>query len=330
MAPAHTLSSPDLWHLGKDTTGSYLSEQARLAEAAEERPPFDHPIRGPSMSATRWQQLLTEPGELKDDAAFEQWFDDIAGRLLCGCTFLVGSEPHRFTEIEFYYHGGAHLDPFTHRDPIQRHTGLWYFHRTGGIYRGGSFKGFDLTFGGESAFGGVLIRGIEQIEGDLVDGPSLSVDHLLARTEAVDVATLDEAIESRPGWDPDNPLRLLWLDRMEERRLVKCFRVGLSLKKHRKSEPPPRYIMKSYRYLSEPRRISKGKLHMALGLHAQGATPAEIRETTGCTRGALERYIADFEEGKKEADFDSYFGIELGPKELARLYGLWHAMYGQG
>jgi hypothetical protein len=282
------------------------------------------------MSASRWQQLLTEPGELKGDAAFEAWFDEIARRLLCGCTFLVGSEPHRFTEIEFYYHGGSHLDPFTHRDPIQRQTGLWYFHRTGGMYRGGSFKGFDLTYGGQGAFGGVLIRGIEPDGGEPIDGPSLSVDHLLARTEAPDVATLDEAIQARPAWEADNPLRLLWREDVQERFLLKCFRVGLSLKRYRPAEPPAHYIMKSYRYLSEPRRISKGKQHMALGLYAQGATPAEIREKTGCTKGALERYIADFEEGKKETSFDPFFGIELGPRELARLYGLWQLKYGKG
>ena len=279
------------------------------------------------MSASRWQQLLTEPGEMKDDTAHEPWFDEIARRLLCGCTFLVGSEPHRFTEIEVYYHGGAHLDPFTHRDPIQKYMGLWYFHRTGGIYRGGSFKGLDLTFGGPSSFGGILIRGIEQDDGVLIDGPSLTVDHLLARTEAANVATLDEAIEARPGWDADNPLRLLWRDEMQERFVVKCFRVGLTLKRLKKAEPPARYLMKNYRYLSEPRRIGKGKQHMALGLYASGLTAVEVREKTGCTRGALERYVADFEEGKKETSFDPYFGIELGPKELARLYGLWQVKY---
>jgi hypothetical protein len=121
----------------------------------------------------------------------------------------------------------------------------------------------------------------------------------------------------------------VWRDEVTERPILKCFRVGLSLKRYRKSEPPAHYIMKSYRYLSEPRRISKGKQHMAQALYAGGASPAEIREKTGCTKGALERYIADYEEGRKEASFDPYFGIELGPKELARLYGLWQTRYGR-
>jgi hypothetical protein len=280
------------------------------------------------MSILQWKELLVEPMGLSEDAAFAGWFDAIARRLLCGTRLLVADVPHRFTEVEFYYHGEPHTDTFTHRDPIQKGTGLWYFHRTNGVYRGGSFKGFDLTFGGPGAFGGVLIRGIEQEGGPLVDGPSLSVDHLLATTGAASVAALDEGIEVRPAWDRDNPLSLEWLPELADRPLLRTARVGLSLKRLRKSELPPRYIMRRYRYLSEPKRISKGKQHMVLALHADGVAPEQIRARTGCTKGAMERYIADYQEGKKEADFSGYFGIDPGPKELARLHGLWQAKYG--
>lgn len=281
------------------------------------------------MSILQWKELLTEPlGLGGDDAAFAAWFDAIAARLLRGTRFLVADVAHRFTEVEVYYHGGPHTDTFTHRDPIQTGTGLWYFHRTAGVYRGGSFKGFDLTFGGASAFGGVLIRGLEQEGGALIDGPSLCVDHLLATTGAADVATLDEGLEGRPAWDRDNLLYLEWLPELADRPLLRTARVGLSLKRLRQSELPPRYILRRYRYLSEPKRISKGKQHMALALHADGLTPEEIRARTGCARAALERYIADYEEGKQEADFAAYFGIDLGPRELARLHGLWRAKFG--
>jgi hypothetical protein len=241
---------------------------------------------------------------------------------------LVGSEPHRFTEIEFYYFGELHPDPFTHRDPIQKECGRWYFHRTRGVYRGGSFKGFDLTFGGREAFGGVLIRGLEAPDGTLIDGPSLCVDHLLARTEAADVATLDEAIAERVAWDEENPLQLEWKDTPEERPLLRSSRVGLSLKRSKKSPEPPRYIMRRYRYLSEPRRISKGKLHMVLALHAQGLSIDQIHARTGCPRQTIQRYVADFEEGRLQVDFDPYYGIDLSPKDLCRLHGTWHSAYG--
>jgi hypothetical protein len=285
--------------------------------------------RSKSMSRAEWERLLLEPGELAEDAAFAAWFDQVARRLLCGCRLMVAEVPHRLTEVEFYYYGGSHLDLFAHRDPIQKQLARWYFHRTGGIYRGGSFKGLDLTFAGPAAFGGVLIRGLEQEGGPLVDGPSLSVDHLLRTTGTADVSALDEAIEGRPAWDADNPLRLVWSPELTERDVLKTARVGLSLKKLRKAEAPTRFIMKPYRYLSEPRRIAKGKIHMVLALHAAGVPAAEIREKTNCTKGAVDRYIADYEEGKREASFDPYFGVELGPRELCRLHGLWQAKYGR-
>ena len=48
---------------------------------------------------------------------------------------------------------------------------------------------------------------------------------------------------------------------------------------------------------------------------------------TGCTKGALDRYLADFEEGRKVGDFTPFWGVEIGPKELAQLHGAWHAKF---
>jgi hypothetical protein len=274
-----------------------------------------------------WQTRLLEPPGLTQEADWDAWFTTIARRLLCGTRVMVGAEPHRFTEIEFYYYGREHKDPFTHRDPIQKGTGLWYFHRTRGVYRGGSFKGIDLTFGGPDAFGGVLIRGIEGPGDNLIDGPSLTVDHLLARTEAVDIPTLDAAIEGRPCWDPDNPLHLEMTGE-DERTLFRAPRVGLTLKRLRKSPDPPRFLMRNYRFLSEPRRISKGKPHMVLALHALGTGVDQISLATGCPRGTVQRYVADYEAGTREPDFDAYFGVDLGTRELCHLYGAWQARWG--
>ncbi len=280
------------------------------------------------MSSREWQALLAEPARLEDDDTLPAWFDAIARRLLCGCRLMVAGEAHRLTEVEMYYHGGRHLDPFSHREPITKTTGLWYFHRTHGVYRSGSFKGLDLTFGGAEAFGGILIRGVERDNGVLVDGPSLLVDYLLGRTVKATVAELDETIDRRPAWDTDNPLQLRWLTEMDDRPILKTARVGLSLKRAGKSDLPPRFLMRPYRYLTEPRRIGKGKLHMVLALYAQGVSPDAIRERTGCPKGAIARWIADYEAGASERDFSAYYGIDLGPRELARLHGLWDARYG--
>src|SRR3954470_22893409 len=94
-----------------------------------------------------WNSLCERPCEPGDHAAMDAWFASLADRLLNRCRLTVGGEPHRFVEVEFYYCGEGHPDPFTHRDPLQKECGRWYFHRTRGEYRGGSFKGVDLTFG---------------------------------------------------------------------------------------------------------------------------------------------------------------------------------------
>jgi len=155
-----------------------------------------------------WVGLFRKPKDETDVKAADGWFGRIAERLLNGSRLHVGGRPHRFAEVEFYYHGPHHLDPFTHRDPVQLECGRWYFHKTRGVYRGGSFKGIDLSFGDGVAHGGVLIRSLEKPDGSLIDGPSLLVDHLLDATGAGDVASLDRAINRRVAWEPGNPLYL--------------------------------------------------------------------------------------------------------------------------
>ena len=112
---------------------------------------------------------------------FAAWFADIANRLLNECAFMVAGARYRIAEVEMYYAGDAHADPFSHRDPLQREAGRWYFHRTGGTYRGGTFKGLDLTLGDGAAYFGILIRTVISPAGMVICGPSLTVDLLLAR-----------------------------------------------------------------------------------------------------------------------------------------------------
>jgi hypothetical protein len=273
---------------------------------------------------TDWLTLFQRPA---NPSTTDEWFNRIAQRLLNGSRLLAGGQAHRLVEIEFYYWSEAHPDPFTHRDPTQFSTGHWYFHRTRGTYRSGSFKGLDLTFGDPTSSGGVLIRGMETEGGALIDGPSLCVDHLLDATGASDVAALDRAIGGRLAWDDGNPLLLQPTDALEERPMIRSARVGLFLKRSARTDST-RFIMRPYRYLTEPRRTKKGKVHIVLALHARGDSPEDIQRLTNCPRRTVERYIADFEIGRQEADFAPYFDMDLGPRELCRLYGVWSAHKG--
>jgi hypothetical protein len=273
-----------------------------------------------------WPSLLRERNRTD---ALDAWFTGIAERLLNGCRLMTGRRALRLVEIEFYWWSAAHCDPFTHRDPIQFSIGHWYFHRTRGTYRGGSFKGLDLTFGQGESSGGILIRGLETPEGALVDGPSLCVDHLLDATGAESVAQLDRAANDRLAWEGENPLLLRARDEDDKRPLVRSPRVGLLLKRVRDREDATRYVMRPYRYLSEPRRTRKGKWHVVLALHAGGESIEAIGRMTNCPRHTIERYVADFEAGRKAADFAPYFGRGLAPAELCRLYGVWSAHFGR-
>lgn len=257
----------------------------------------------------------------------DQWFTRIADRLLNGSRLRAGGRAHRLVEIEFYYWSEAHPDPFTHRDPIQFAIGHWYFHRSRGTYRGGSFKGLDLTFGDPTASGGILLRGLETPNGALIDGPSLCVDYLLDATGAANVAALDRTIGGRLAWDAGNPILLEQSETRQSRPMLPSPRVGLFLKKAGSPSDSTRFVMRSYRYLTEPARTKKGKPHMVLALYVQGKGIDAIHRLTKCPRRAIERYIADFEEGKKDGDFTPYFGIDLGPRQLCLLYGVWCARY---
>jgi hypothetical protein len=277
---------------------------------------------------TDWPALLTRPADFNDGQTVLSWFSTIADALMNGTRLFVGKEPHRLVEIEFYYHGEGHLDAFAHRDPIQLHCGRWYFHRTAGVYRSGSFKGLDLSFGDGKNHAGILFRGLETPEGDVIDGPSLLVDHLLDRTGAETVAQLDRAIGDRVAWDETNPLSLRDVEETEPRELYRSGRVGLSLKKSRPGSDLPRFLLRGYRYLTLPRRTAKGKIYLVLALHALGKDENEIKQMTGCPAGTVRRYIADFEEGKKNPDLTPFFGAELKPVDLCRLHGVWHATFG--
>ncbi len=270
-----------------------------------------------------WSTLLIEPPRVDDINVRVRWFVDMARRLLNGSALFIAGQRHRIVEVEIYYYAAIHPDPFAHRDPIQREPGRWYFHRSGNSYRGGSFKGFDLTFGDENSFSGILIRSIETATGILIDGPSLCVDHLLALTGTSSVATLDAAIAGRKTWDVTGPVFLEYEMLDKSRPVYNCPRVGLSLKRAAAFPDMPRYLFRPYRYLTEPRRIRKGKMPLALAMHAQGIDAEIIRRTTGCPAAALRRYIADYMAGRAETDWTGCMGRELGPRDWCRLFGSW-------
>lgn len=267
-----------------------------------------------------WTDLFRRPKQLADTNA-RDWFADIADALLNRTSWNIGGESHRLTEIEVYYTDPAHPDPFTHGDKMQLECGRWYFHKTRGTYRSGSFKGVDLTFGDGRAYGGFLLRGLEKPDGELIDGPSLLVDYLIARSDVSTVAELDAAIAGRKIWDDASPLFLEEAP-TGERDILPCARVGLSLKKAEEGSTMPQYLTRPYRYLTEPARIAKGNVLMVLGLVRLGHDADAIHERTGCPLKTITGYIDEYHAGRASGTAEEYFGADLGPKDICRLHGM--------
>lgn len=266
---------------------------------------------------------LGAPENQKIDGA---WFTAIARRLLDDSELLIANSAYRIKEIEFYYYGEGHLDPFAHRQPLQRSCCRWYFHRAQQSYRGGSFKGLDLSFGPEASFGGILIRTIETPEGELINGCSLCVDHMLAQTGFAEVAALDAALGQRKIWRA-GPLTIRPAPEPADQPIFATARVGLTLKKAHLNPEMPRYIMKPYRFLNDP-TIKKGKLHTVVALHRQGRGVGEIRALTQSPAASVERYLTAYGEGLEVESFAPYRGRALTTAALCRLHGTWHRRFG--
>jgi hypothetical protein len=272
--------------------------------------------------------LGARPADVTAIEHFAPWFLAIVERLFNRCDFVVNGSIYRFAELEAYYHAPGHLDYFSHRQPITRENGRWYFHRTGSQYRGGSFKGLDLTFGDGTAYFGILIRSIIDPSGTIIDGPSLTVDHVLARTRAKNVPELDGIIGGRKVWDASSPLAIRESSKTRSSPVYQCSRVGMSLKRAIGKREALSFVARPYRFLMEPLRISKGKVHLVLALHRLGESADAIHKLTGCPRKAIARYIEHYQAGNAIEGFEAYIGRELSTGELCQLIGTWVAAFG--
>ena len=267
--------------------------------------------------------LVLVPPSDAPESAYLPAFRRIADLLLNRVTLHIASHLHRFTEIEFYFNGAGHPDTFTHGDPMQQETGRWYFHRTGGEYRGGTYKGLDIAFGRADVPAGILIRGLEPLDGlsALLDGPCLCVDHLLAVTGQPSITALVSTFDGRVDAPPhgDSPL-FLTVDTSPRPAVPvrESPRIGLTLKRGA-SPLRRRFLAEHYRFLSEPARIKKGRVHLVLGLHRQGYPAAAIATITGSRAAQIARYIAQFESGRGLDPDDFCKG--LSTDELCQVLG---------
>lgn len=247
-------------------------------------------------------------------------FTTLAQQFLNQTYLAIAGENHRIVEIEFYYYNVKHRDPFAHCHPLQLTENRWYFHRQGKSYRGGTFKGVDLTFGDDRTYGGILLRSLEQADGSLVNGSCNCVNYMLQRTDYETVAELDAAIGDRHARDRNAPLFLQSAD-IPERPVFVTARVGLSLKRAQSHPDMPAYLLQPYRYLTTP-RISKGKIYLVLALHLQGRSQEEIRQLTKCPQSKLQQYFQAYNRGREQVNAAPYYGKTLTALDICQLHAI--------
>lgn len=258
----------------------------------------------------------TDPvaGDPSDPATFPR----LAERLLTRFALRAHDEVLRFVEVEVYAYADGHLDPFTHRHPAQMTRAGFYFHREGKSYRGGTFKGLDLTFGPEDVAGGILIRSLRTADGTIINGSCNCVEHLLRVTGRAGVADLDDG---RAITDPGGPLQVIPVD-PHDQPVVATARVGLTLARVARHPAMTTYFGAPYRFVTDP-KVKKGKVQTVLALHRQGLDVDTIRRWASSTAVSVRRAIEAFERGRETASLEPWFGAKLPPAAWAEAYGAW-------
>jgi hypothetical protein len=268
---------------------------------------------------------LLEPDAFHETAAVK-WFADIAASCIHDAVLMVAGHPHKIVELEAYYCGPRHGDPFTHNDPHQLSCGEWYFHRTGLGYRGGTYKGLDLTFGSADSYGGLLVRSIQTPKRAIINGPSLCVDYLLGQTQAESVAELADKLSG-----DSHLLELLPATACSREPIINTARVGLTLKKANSVESPRvKYLLQRYRFHAQPQKIPKGRTHTILALLLDGCDEKEIRQRCNATPSKIARCIAQFLAGQEMNSIAEFIGKNLSMDDLCKLHGYESATLSKG
>lgn len=186
--------------------------------------------------------LSINPDQISND------FDRIADELMNKWILKVNNSRYRITEIEFYLKSRFHNDSYTHGHEIQKTSGQWYFHGSG----------IDITFGSEEFFGGILIRGIYNVDnGTYINGPLKTVTELFGSFDSIFLKNFEF------GLIPDVE------NKIEIDKPLKAPRVGLNPKKD------PDAFNKLYRYLVMPQHEHKDKTQIYNALIEQGYLPEE-------------------------------------------------------
>lgn len=314
---------------------------------------------------------LTLPDTCTSDEAYEQFFDTCANYLLNEAVLYVNNEfKCRIAEVEFYVYEEkssdslyAHTDPFCHKYFIELTPCQWYFMRAGNAdtsdYKGGSYKGFNVTFGKEGVYAGALVRSIVTPDKGFIEGPSKTVDYILNHCS---VSSIKELVDNKfngeldleknenvvcfkdRSYFDDSDLELNQLFNTGKENIIQCARVGLTLKKLKSiknrtiQEQYLDYLIRPYRYCLYPHENKKFKLALVCALFIKYSDQEliidkiaqELNVSNKCVQSYYKSYLVGVNKKKNLTDDSEkgfsylkkrFFGKSLSISENCELYG---------
>ncbi|KNC52621.1 uncharacterized protein AMSG_08486 [Thecamonas trahens ATCC 50062] len=259
----------------------------------------------------------------------------------------------RMVELEAYVLGDeatGHADPFAHAHAEQASPGQWYFHRASNApnakYKGGSFKGVDITFGrAGSVYAGMLLRGVIELgeanehAAPLVSGPCNVVHSLLDAAGVPSIVELVHASGGNIGADglaPATACPLLGIFPVEaelEPRFVPLAgpRIGLTLAKAAAHDGAMEtYIARRYRWLA-PFALGPKKVYAVLACAMNGESAEDAAARTKVGLKTVARQLDAFASGAADASATLAAVRGKGKMNVAQLcamLGAAHALHG--
>lgn len=202
----------------------------------------------------------------------DKWFLEVSKMLFFNYQVNINGGRYKIIEIELYYKSDSHKDVFVHGDIEQKKCATWYLHKKGEGFKEGNFVGVDITFGNQSRYGGILIRGLQNLNSkEIIDGSGLVAKEFQKCFDVNSAKELNEVI-SRDILNNNDVV--VEKTSFSEEHIYMVPRKGLSLKKDVEERIP--FIFKRYRAFAGVPMTKKSKMVVAFDLYLQGINPVDI------------------------------------------------------
>lgn len=263
---------------------------------------------------------------------YEVFLEEVAFFLLHRFVLVANGVRYRILEVEMYVHDDNCVwkDMFAHNDSLQRQNASFYFHRSGVSFRGGTYKGLDVTFGAPHCAAAALIRTTQRLDGEkkIFCGPCVVVDELLRSLQVSSIAQYvnEHGVESSKKKKNNLHLALSGEDEGghdEVKKVYKTPRVGLSLLKHPHfSEDVFFFYAHRLRFLVEPHKVTKHRHLLALVMMEDEIHEDTIEKIVGTKKKNILQWRADYESGQRMCKVESYFGTKVDQVQAyCKMYG---------